>query len=98
MAPGGQLVQETDSWLGIWGARVALVDDTGVRARMTASWLKRMGWDVAVLDRGLEGVALESGVPAIDPQRYLSARRARAGDHHPRRTPRDAPQSLSTWH
>ena len=22
MAPGGQLVQETDSWLGVWGARV----------------------------------------------------------------------------
>ena len=64
MAPGGQLVQETDSWLGVWGARVVLVDDTGVRARMTASWLKRMGWDVAVLDRGLEGAALESGAPA----------------------------------
>src|SRR5579871_3945739 len=50
MAPGGQLVQETDSWLGVWGARVVLVDDTGVRARMTASWLRRMGWDAAVLD------------------------------------------------
>ncbi|HEV2097992.1 MAG TPA: rhodanese-like domain-containing protein, partial [Stellaceae bacterium] len=66
MAPGGQLVQETDSWLGIWGARVVLVDDTGVRARMTASWLKRMGWDAAVLDRGLDGPALETGMPAID--------------------------------
>ncbi len=65
-APGGQLVQETDSWLGIWGARVVLVDDTGVRARMTASWLKRMGWDAAVLDRGLEGAALETGMPAVD--------------------------------
>src|SRR5271165_3786274 len=63
MAPGGQLVQETDSWLGVWGARVVLVDDTGVRARMTASWLKRMGWDVAVLDHGLDGVELEQGVP-----------------------------------
>ena len=31
MAPGGQLVQETDSWLGVWGARVVLVDDTGVQ-------------------------------------------------------------------
>ena len=60
MAPGGQLVQETDSWLGVWGARVVLVDDTGVRARMTASWLRRMGWDAAVLDGGLEGVALET--------------------------------------
>ncbi len=65
-APGGQLVQETDSWLGIWGARVVLVDDSGVRARMTASWLKRMGWDAAVLDRGLEGAALETGMPAVD--------------------------------
>lgn len=66
MAPGGQLVQETDSWLGVWGARVVLVDDTGVRARMTASWLKRMGWNAVVLDHALDGAALETGVPAID--------------------------------
>src|ERR1700737_3969116 len=64
MAPGGQLVQETDSWLGVWGARVVLVDDTGVRARMTASWLRRMGWDAAVLGGGLDGVELERGTPA----------------------------------
>jgi rhodanese-related sulfurtransferase len=65
MAPGGQLVQETDSWLGVWGARIVLVDDTGVRARMTASWLRRMGWDAAVLEGGLEGVELERGAPAV---------------------------------
>jgi rhodanese-related sulfurtransferase len=65
MAPGGQLVQETDSWLGVWGARVVLVDDTGVRARMTASWLRRMGWDASVLDRGLDGVEPEHGVPTV---------------------------------
>jgi len=59
------LVQETDSWLGIWGARVVLVDDTGVRARMTASWLRRMGWDAVVLDRGLDGAELEQGSPAV---------------------------------
>ncbi len=70
MAPGGQLVQETDSWLGVWGARVVLVDDTGVRAQMTASWLRRMGWDAAVLDGGLDRVALESGTPAIDTGRF----------------------------
>jgi rhodanese-related sulfurtransferase len=64
MAPGGQLVQETDSWLGVWGARVVLVDDTGVRSRMTASWLKRMGWDATVLEGGLEGAELERGEPA----------------------------------
>jgi rhodanese-related sulfurtransferase len=65
-APGGQLVQETDSWLGVWGARVVLVDDTGPRARMTASWLRRMGRDAAVLDDGLAGVDLETGVPQVD--------------------------------
>ena len=65
-APGGQLVQETDSWLGVWGARVVLVDDTGVRARITASWLKRMGWDAVVLEHGLDGAALEKGMPAAD--------------------------------
>jgi rhodanese-related sulfurtransferase len=64
-APGGQLVQETDSWLGVWGARVVLVDDTGVRARMTASWLRRMGWDAAVLEGGLDGVELERGTPPV---------------------------------
>jgi rhodanese-related sulfurtransferase len=45
-----------------------LVDDTGVRARMTASWLRRMGWDAVVLDNGLggglSGVELEQGTPA----------------------------------
>jgi rhodanese-related sulfurtransferase len=53
LAPGGQLVQETDSHMATWGARVVLVDDNGVRATMTASWLKQMGWrDVAVLVSG----------------------------------------------
>lgn len=52
-APGGQLVQETDSHIATWGARIVLVDDNGVRATMTASWLKQMGWpDVAVLTAG----------------------------------------------
>jgi len=63
MAPGGQLVQETDSWLGVWGARVVLVDDTGVRARMTASWLRRMGWDAVVLKGGLGSAELGRSTP-----------------------------------
>ena len=54
-APGGQLVQGIDQWCGTLGARVVLVDDNGVRATMTASWLVQMGWDVAVLDSGLDG-------------------------------------------
>ncbi|MEZ3499377.1 rhodanese homology domain-containing protein [Pantoea sp. KPR_PJ] len=48
--PGGQLVQETDHYASVRGARIVLVDSDGVRASMTASWLAQMGWDVAVLD------------------------------------------------
>ncbi|MGB7257173.1 MAG: rhodanese-like domain-containing protein [Pseudolabrys sp.] len=48
-APGGQLVQATDQYAGTLGARLVLCDDRQVRAVMTASWLKQMGWrDVAV--------------------------------------------------
>lgn len=55
-APGGQLVQATDSWIAVRNARVVLVDDTGVRARMTAQWLAQMGHrDIHVLEGGLEG-------------------------------------------
>lgn len=61
---GGQLVQETDNWIADWNARIVLVDDTGVRALMTASWLKQMGCDsVCVLKDGLKGVTLETGAP-----------------------------------
>ena len=38
-APGGQLVQATDEYVGVRNARLVLIDDTGVRATMTASWL-----------------------------------------------------------
>jgi rhodanese-related sulfurtransferase len=49
-APGGQLVQATDQYVGTLGARIVLVDDAEVRAVMTASWLRQMGWtDVLVL-------------------------------------------------
>jgi rhodanese-related sulfurtransferase len=61
-APGGQLVQATDCYVGVRGARLVLVDDNGVRARMTASWLVQMGWeDVFVLADGLAGASLLSG-------------------------------------
>ena len=49
-APGGQLVQETDMFAPVRGARIALIDDDGVRASMTASWLAQMGWDVYVVE------------------------------------------------
>jgi len=62
-APGGQLVQAIDEWVGVRGARLVLSDDDGVRARMTASWLKQMGWDVAIV--GPDVVApTETDIPA----------------------------------
>ncbi|MBL26413.1 MAG: thiosulfate sulfurtransferase, partial [Rhodospirillaceae bacterium] len=61
-AQGGQLVQSTDSYIGTRGSRVVLVDDDGVRATMSASWLIQMGWeDVYVLDEGLGTGPLETG-------------------------------------
>jgi rhodanese-related sulfurtransferase len=49
-APGGQLVQASDEYVGVRNARVVLVDPDRVRAIMTASWLNQMGWnDVYVL-------------------------------------------------
>jgi rhodanese-related sulfurtransferase len=60
-AEGGQLVQAIDRWVGVRGARLVLVDDTGTRAVMTAHWLLQMGWDVVVLDRPFAGQALETG-------------------------------------
>ena len=48
-APGGQLVQATDEWVAVRGARLVLFDDDGIRARMAASWLVQMGWDAGVV-------------------------------------------------
>jgi rhodanese-related sulfurtransferase len=65
-APGGQLVQATDEFIGVRNARVVLVDPERVRSVMTASWLNQMGWDeVYVLEPegedGFAGWPTESG-------------------------------------
>jgi rhodanese-related sulfurtransferase len=60
-APGGQLVQATDTYAGTLGARIVLTDDREVRAVMTASWLKRMGWDEVYV---LAEAGAETGTPA----------------------------------
>jgi len=46
--PGGQLVQATDQYVGIKGARLVLIDQEGVRAPAMASWLAMLGWEVTV--------------------------------------------------
>jgi rhodanese-related sulfurtransferase/predicted metal-dependent enzyme (double-stranded beta helix superfamily) len=67
-APGGQLVQATDTYCAVHGARIALIDDHGVRATLTASWLLQMGWtevfvvEAAVLDSG--NVEFQSNAPS----------------------------------
>ncbi|WP_222861595.1 rhodanese-like domain-containing protein [Oceaniovalibus sp. ACAM 378] len=49
-APGGQLVQATDLWIGVRNARVVLSDPLGLRAATTCFWLRRMGHDAYILD------------------------------------------------
>ena len=59
--PGGQLVQETDRHAATWGARVVLVDDDGVRAVMTAHWMKQMGWDAAAMTVDMRAEGRQTG-------------------------------------
>ena len=62
-APGGQLVQATDLYVGVRRARLVLIDDTGIRASMSASWLNQMGWhDVHILF-GVNDLFTEAGTP-----------------------------------
>lgn len=60
-APGGQLVQATDTFCAVRNARIVLVDRDAVQAVMTAHWLRQMDWrEVYVLRDGLAG-ALVNG-------------------------------------
>jgi rhodanese-related sulfurtransferase len=68
-APGGQLVQATDQWIGIRRARVVLCDDTGLRAALAAFWLRQLGFETYMLPGAtgspspLRGRAREGGSP-----------------------------------
>ena len=71
-APGGQLLQATDQYVGVRQARLLLVDDDGVRAPVVAGWLRQMGWDAAVLADGLAAAlrlprAAELAAPELSP-------------------------------
>ncbi len=66
-AQGGQLVQETDHFAPVRGARIVLADDLGPRADMTASWLAQLGWDV-----------LRAGRRLVRPPRHRPGRRPAA--------------------
>lgn len=73
-APGGQLVQETEQFGPVRGARFVLADSDGVRANMTASWLRQMNNEVYVIDQLAQADLTERGewqaplpaLPAVD--------------------------------
>ncbi|MGF6573721.1 rhodanese-related sulfurtransferase [Paraburkholderia sp. GAS333] len=63
-APGGQLQQATDQYIGVRHARIVLFDDDGIRAAVTASWLRQLGHAAFVLDGGLQsGLELPADAP-----------------------------------
>src|SRR5579862_8192105 len=74
-APGGQLVQATDVYMATRNARIVLIDDDGVRAVITGSWLVQMGWpEVYVLAGGMAGrplahAAPETAIPELEAAR-----------------------------
>jgi len=63
-APGGQLIQATDQWVGVRNARIVLIDGEGVRAPVVASWLAQLGCDVYVLEGGVTAPLAGTPVPA----------------------------------
>jgi rhodanese-related sulfurtransferase len=69
-APGGQLLQATDSYVGVRKARLVLFDNGDVRALVVASWLRQMGHDAVVLAGGLPSALRQSlrvpPRPAVD--------------------------------
>lgn len=65
-APGGQLIQATDQWVGVRNARIVLIDGGEmVRAPVVGSWLAQLGCDVHVLEGGVKSGL--RGTPAMRP-------------------------------
>jgi rhodanese-related sulfurtransferase len=75
-APGGQLIQATDLWVGVRNARIVLIDGgENIRAPMVASWLKQLGFDSWVLEEGVRSglQVAASPKPALPALPSLSA-------------------------
>jgi rhodanese-related sulfurtransferase len=60
-APGGQLVQATDEYVGVRNAKLILIDDKRVRALMTAGWLLQLGWQSVSVLSDLSDFHLQTG-------------------------------------
>jgi rhodanese-related sulfurtransferase len=107
-APGGQLQQATDQYVGVRGASIVVFDDDGVRAPVTASWLRQAGWQAYVLEDGLASGAAVKPVPVFARpaaayinagglQRALEAEAVRVVDLRSSQAYRDAHVPGSVW-
>lgn len=77
-APGGQLIQATDQWVGVRGSRIVLIDGgENVRAPVVASWLQQLGFESWVLEGGVRSGLRGSppSRPALPPLPEISADR-----------------------
>ncbi len=65
-APGGQLQQATDQWVGVRGAQIVLADSDGIRAPMVAAWMRQLGHDCVVMtdDAAARATIAASGIAA----------------------------------
>ena len=78
--PGGQAVQQADSYVGVRNGTIVFACDGCVRASMTASWFRGLGYpNVNVLDGGTQawraaGLSLDTGLPEARPAAYDAAR------------------------
>jgi len=63
-AAGGQLVQATDEYVGVRCATLILIDNKEVRALMSATWLKQLGWNEVYVLSALGEFELQSGEPS----------------------------------
>jgi rhodanese-related sulfurtransferase len=83
-APGGQLIQATDQWVGVRNARIVLIDGgENIRAPVVASWLKQLGCDACVLEGGVKSglKAAPAARPALpDPAKIPAAELKKALD------------------
>ena len=65
-APGGQLIQATDQWIGVRGARLVLADSETIRAPIIAAWLRQLGHEAYVLTGGVgAAVDVEFGIASV---------------------------------